>query len=78
MLRPAKFTISFTMGSIMTMAGLARMQGVSNFLQSVFQSDRIVKTILYFVSLLLSIFFAVVKRSYVGTVVSSVFQVDSG
>lgn len=75
-MRPAKFTISFTMGSLLTMAGLARMQGVSQFLHTVFQPDRILKTLLYIISLLLSILCAVVKRSYIGTMVSSIFQVE--
>ena len=50
-MRPAKFSISFMMGSFMTIAALARLQGYDAFLNSMLQPDRIWKTILYFLSL---------------------------
>lgn len=74
------------MGSFMTIAAVATLQGVDHFLNTVFKSQRIVNTVLYFISLctlyyfsiisVLTIFFSIVKRNYLGTVVSSVFQVD--
>ena len=75
LVRPAKFSISFMMGSFMTIAALARLQGYNAFLNSVTHPDRIWKTILYLVSLLFSILCAVVWKSYFGTVVSSLLQV---
>ncbi|KAK8829898.1 hypothetical protein WA577_001290, partial [Blastocystis sp. JDR] len=73
--RPAKFAISFTMGSFMIIVALATVQGPRKYFASVFQSPRILKTTLYLLSLLSTLFFSLVKRSYVGTVASSVFQI---
>ncbi|KAM7456576.1 hypothetical protein BLSTO_02658 [Blastocystis sp. subtype 1] len=73
--RPAKFAISFTMGSFMIIVALATVRGPRKYFASVFQSPRILKTTLYLLSLLSTLFFSLVKRSYVGTVVSSVFQI---
>ena len=75
LVRPAKFTISFTMGSFMTIAALAVFRGPSQFFGSMFQPQRIVKSLLYLTSLVLSILFAVVWKSYIGTVAASLFQV---
>ncbi|KAK8813631.1 hypothetical protein WA556_000207 [Blastocystis sp. ATCC 50177/Nand II] len=74
-LRPAKFAISFTMGSFMVLGALARFQGTNRFFSSIFQPERLPKTVLYIVSLLLSVLCAVVWKSYVGTVASSLLQV---
>lgn len=74
LVRPAKFTISFTMGSFMTIAALAVFRGPSQFFGSMFQPQRIVKSLLYLTSLVLSILFAVVWKSYIGTVAASLFQ----
>lgn len=73
------------MGSFMTIAAVATLQGVNKFLGSIFQSQRIVNTVLYILSLCnnlqvyssvgMTILFSLVKRNYIGTVVSSVFQV---
>ena len=73
------------MGSFMIIVALATVQGPRKYFASVFQSPRILKTTLYLVSLRIcllflsptvsTLFFSLVKRSYVGTVVSSVFQV---
>ena len=35
----------------MVLGALARLQGASSFFQSIFQPERLVKTVLYFVSL---------------------------
>ena len=51
LIRPAKFTISFTMGSFMTIAALATFRGPSQFFSSIFQPERVVKTVLYIASL---------------------------
>ena len=59
----------------MTIAALAVFRGPSQFFSSVFQPQRIVKSLLYLASLVLSILFAVVWKSYVGTVAASLFQV---
>lgn len=63
------------MGSFMTIAALAVFRGPSQFFSSIFQPQRIVKSLLYLASLVLSILFAVVWKSYIGTVVASLFQV---
>ena len=74
LIRPAKFTISFTMGSFMTIAALATFRGPSQFFSTIFQPERVVKTVLYIVSLVLSILCSVVWKSYIGTVFASLFQ----
>ncbi|CBK22271.2 uncharacterized protein [Blastocystis hominis] len=72
--RPAKFTISFTMGSIMTLGALARLKGFTAFIKSILAPNRVVQSSLYLISLLLSICSAVIWKSYVWTVVCSIFQ----
>ena len=67
------------------MAALARLRGVKAFIASVFTSARIIQTSLYFLSLgtfrnclqslVLSILSAVFWKSYLWTVVCSLFQV---
>lgn len=73
------------MGSFMVLGALARFQGTNRFFSSIFQPERLPKTVLYIVSLcpfpceslrvVLSVLCAVVWKSYVGTVASSLLQV---
>lgn len=73
------------MGSFMVLGALARFQGTNRFFSSIFQPERLPKTALYIVSLcpfpceslrvVLSVLCAVVWKSYVGTVASSLLQV---
>lgn len=70
----------------MTIAAVATLQGIEKFVNSIFQSQRLVNTVLYLISLCISIplllfigmtiLFSLVKRNYIGTIVSSIFQVD--
>ena len=73
------------MGSIMTLAALARLKGVTAFFKSIMAADRKVQSSLYLISLgescdftltlVLSICSAVIWKSDVWTVVCSLFQV---
>ena len=49
--RPAKFAISFTMGSFMVIAAVATLKGASSFFDSILHSQQIVYTVLYILSL---------------------------
>ncbi|CBK20525.2 uncharacterized protein [Blastocystis hominis] len=73
--RPVKFAMSFTMGSLMTMLTIASIRGYSAYVNSMLQKDRLPKTLLYLGSLVLTIFFSIVRKSYVMTIVCSLSQI---
>ena len=76
------------MGSIMTLAALARLKGVTAFFKSIMAADRKVQSSLYLISLgescdftltlVLPICSAVIWKSYVWTVVCLRNKQDSG
>ena len=78
--------MSFTMGSLMTMLTIASIRGYSAYVNSMLQKDRLPKTLLYLGSLgrveivstlvvVLTIFFSIVRKSYVMTIVCSLSQI---
>ena len=83
--RPVKFAMSFTMGSFMTMLTIASIRGYSAYVSSMLQKERLPKTLLYLGSLsrklsgllvlVLTIFFSIVRKSYVMTIVCSLAQI---
>lgn len=50
-MRPAKFSISFTMGNILVHLAIATLRGYDNYLRFLFSKSRVLITIVYFVSM---------------------------
>ncbi|BGP03214.1 Protein transport protein sft2 [Rhodotorula toruloides] len=73
-LKPRKFVLSFTLGSVLFMAGFAILQGPLAHLKHIFSSERLPFTAAYFGSLILTLIFALVKQSYLGTLVCAIVQ----
>ncbi|KAK8798684.1 hypothetical protein WA158_007768 [Blastocystis sp. Blastoise] len=75
LVRPAKFGISFTAGSLLGLASFAILYGPQEYLKKLFSQDQIISTIAYFGSLFFSLYFAIYAKSYIGTLISTVVQI---
>lgn len=75
LLRPGKFAISFTMGSLMFMLAFAVYDGFTVTFQKLFSKEKMLFTSTYIISMVLTLYAAVIKKSYIFTVVMSVVQV---
>ena len=73
--KPGKFAFSFTMGVIFFMGGFAMLQGPKSFLQSVFTRDRLPFTISSISSMVITLYAAMVSRSYILVVAASSVQI---
>ncbi|GAA6022318.1 hypothetical protein JCM10207_003283 [Rhodosporidiobolus poonsookiae] len=73
-LKPRKFAVSFSLGSILFMVGFAVLQGPLAHLKHIFSAERIPFTAAYFGSLFLTLFFALVKHSYLATLLCGAIQ----
>lgn len=73
------------MGSLLTMLTIASIRGYSAYVRSMLQKERLPKTLLYlgslrmmrigsFLIIVLTIFFSIVRKSYVMTIVCSLAQ----
>lgn len=77
LLRPGKFAISFTMGSIMFMLAFAVYDGFTVTFNKLFSKEKILFTSTYIISMILTLYAAVIKKSYIFTVIMSVIQVST-
>jgi Got1/Sft2-like family len=55
-LKPQKFALSFTCGSLLFMGSFAIMKGPKEHLMSLFQADRWLFTVIYFISMFMTIY----------------------
>ncbi|KAJ3384432.1 protein transport protein sft2 [Lobulomyces angularis] len=76
-INPSSFAVSFTFGSILSLAGFATLKGYKPFFTNAFSLARLPYTIIYFGSLILTLYFGLGSRSYIPTLVSSVIQIFS-
>ncbi|GAA5948667.1 hypothetical protein JCM10213_004374, partial [Rhodosporidiobolus nylandii] len=72
--KPRKFAVSFSLGSILFMVGFAVLSGPLPHLRHIFSKDRLPFTAAYFGSLFLTLFFALVKHSYLATLLCGLIQ----
>ncbi|KAJ7468618.1 Got1/Sft2-like family-domain-containing protein [Mycena latifolia] len=74
-LRPRKFALSFSLGSMLVMFGFSVLIGPINHLKHLITAERLPFTAVYFSSLGLTLYFAMGPHSYVGSLVCSVVQI---
>ena len=74
-IRPQKFALAFTTGSIFFCMSLAVVRGVKPFLRSFLTSRRLPYALAYALTLLLTLWAACIQRSYILTVVFASVQI---
>ncbi|KDQ17072.1 hypothetical protein BOTBODRAFT_172665 [Botryobasidium botryosum FD-172 SS1] len=75
-IRPGKFALAFSLGSLLVMFGFAILSGPINHLKHLMSPARLPFTIAYFGSLFLTLFFSVGgHKSYFGAIISAIIQV---
>jgi len=73
-LKPRKFAVAFSMGSLLFMLGFAVLQGPLAHMAHLFSKERIPFTCAYFSSLALTLFFAIGRRAYLPTLLCALVQ----
>ncbi|WWC91057.1 uncharacterized protein L201_005998 [Kwoniella dendrophila CBS 6074] len=74
-IKPRKFALAFTLGSLLFMLGFAILHGPWNHLKHILSSERLPFSLAYFGSLGLTLFFAIGIRSTLGTLIAAIIQV---
>ncbi|OAV98579.1 hypothetical protein PTTG_01791 [Puccinia triticina 1-1 BBBD Race 1] len=74
-IKPRKFAVSFSLGSILFMIGFMVLQGPVQHLKHIFSRDRLPFTVSYLISLSGTLYFAIGLHSYLGTLISGLIQV---
>ncbi|BFZ64800.1 Protein transport protein sft2 [Saitoella coloradoensis] len=74
-LKPRKFVMLWTVGSLLFLSSFAALQGPISYLKHLFSGSRIPFTATYFTSMVLTIYFALGLQSTILTVVSAAVQV---
>jgi len=73
--KPSKFAVSFSLGSLLFMAGFMVLQGPINHLKHMFSKDRLPFTTCYLTSLGLTLYFALARKSYFGSLICAIVQI---
>ncbi|EIW67064.1 hypothetical protein TREMEDRAFT_69964 [Tremella mesenterica DSM 1558] len=74
-IKPRKFALAFTLGSLLFMLGFAILHGPWNHLKHITSPERLPFSLSYFGSLALTLFFAIGVRSTIGTLLAAIIQV---
>ncbi|CAI5742869.1 unnamed protein product [Peronospora destructor] len=74
MVRPSKFALSFTLGSMCAMGAFAMLRGPTVYISGLLQPNRLLLTSMYFVTLGGTVYSCLILQDYVFVVVSSVMQ----
>lgn len=70
-----KFSLLFSMGSLLLIAGFSFMVGCKSMLEKMFSKQKLAASIVYSLSLLLTLYFAMLAKSTAFTVVFAVIQI---
>ncbi|KAI8906423.1 vesicle transport protein [Gorgonomyces haynaldii] len=73
-LAPGKFALTYTMGSVLFMTSFAVMNGYRAHFKALFGQDRFAFTIVYFMSMILTLYFTVIKPLYFMIILCTVVQ----
>lgn len=73
--RPAKFALAFSMGSLLVMAGFSILVGPLNHLKHLFSKERLSFSLVYLSSLALTLYFSLGAQSYLGSLIAGIIQV---
>jgi len=76
-LRPAKFALAFSLGSLLVMVGFAVLVGPINHLKHLVSKERLPFSFAYIASLALTLYFSVGAHSYIGSLVFALIQIAS-
>jgi len=76
-LRPHKFAVSFTLGSLSFMGAFAMLKGPSAHLKSMITRERLPFSILYVGSMLMTLYACIGMRSYIFAVLFSALQITA-
>ncbi|GAA93785.1 uncharacterized protein L969DRAFT_92295 [Mixia osmundae IAM 14324] len=76
-IKPRKFAVSFSAGSLLFMLGFMILQGPMNYLKFLLQTERLPFTIAYLGSLVLTLYFAVARHAFLGTLICAIIQVGA-
>ncbi|KAF4611848.1 hypothetical protein D9613_003774 [Agrocybe pediades] len=74
-IKPAKFALSFSLGSILVMFGFSVLIGPINHIKHLISKDRLPFSLVYFGSLGLTLYFALGLHSYFGCLFAGIVQV---
>ncbi|KAA1466851.1 ER-to-golgi vesicle protein transport Sft2 [Dentipellis sp. KUC8613] len=74
-LRPAKFALSFSLGSLLVMFGFSVLIGPINHIKHLVSKERLPFSIAYFASLGLTLYFSLGPHSYIGSLVGAIVQI---
>ncbi|TDH69836.1 hypothetical protein CCR75_002348 [Bremia lactucae] len=74
MIRPSKFALSFTLGSVCCMSALAMLKGPAAYMKGIMQPDRLLLTSAYIVTLGCTLYSCLILGNYMLVVLSSVMQ----
>ncbi|KZV95281.1 SFT2-domain-containing protein [Exidia glandulosa HHB12029] len=75
LLKPRKFVMAFSLGSLLVMGGFSLLIGPINHAKHLVSKERLPFTFTYFTSLGLALFFCLGYPSYIGVIVCGVVQV---
>jgi len=73
--RPAKFALAFSLGSLLVMFGFSVLIGPINHIRHLISKERLPFSIAYLTSLGLTLYFALGPHSYFGSLIGAVVQV---
>ncbi|MBW0494839.1 hypothetical protein O181_034554 [Austropuccinia psidii MF-1] len=74
-IKPRKFAVAFSLGSLLFMIGFVVLQGPVQHFKHVCSTERLPFTLSYVASLASTLYFAIGLRSYLGTLIAGVVQV---
>jgi len=74
-IRPAKFALALSLGSVLVMFGFAVLVGPITHLKHLVSKERLPFSAAYIASLVLTIYFSVSVKSYLGSLISAAVQV---
>lgn len=74
LIRPSKFALSFTLGSLCSMSAFAMLKGPVGYIAGLLQPNRLLLTGAYFATLGCTLYSCLIMGNYVFVVLSSVMQ----
>ncbi|KZS88761.1 SFT2-domain-containing protein [Sistotremastrum niveocremeum HHB9708] len=74
-IKPGKFALAFSLGSLLVMFGFAVLVGPWNHIKHLLSKERLPFSAAYFASLGLTLYFSLGLKSYLGSLISAIVQV---
>jgi len=74
-IRPAKFALAFSLGSLLVMFGFSVLIGPINHVKHLVSKERLPFSLVYFASLGLTLYFSLGRKSYIGSLIGAIIQV---